>query len=57
MITLTFPDGARRDYPHAITGADVAKSISPSRRVIAQIARSSVDLPAPLPPMMPRTSP
>src|SRR5438270_6491107 len=30
MVTLTFPDGARREYPHAITGAELAKSISPS---------------------------
>jgi threonyl-tRNA synthetase len=37
MVTLTFPDGARREYPHAITGAEVAKSISPSlaKRTVA----------------------
>src|SRR6478752_10189367 len=30
MVALTFPDGARRDYPQGITGLDVAKGISPS---------------------------
>src|SRR3989304_4452598 len=29
MVALTFPDGARRDYPNGITGLDVAKAISP----------------------------
>jgi threonyl-tRNA synthetase len=37
MVTLTFPDGARRDYRCGITGLDVAKSISPSlaKRTVA----------------------
>src|SRR5215470_11443114 len=37
MVALTFPDGARRDYPHEITGLDVAKGISPSlaKRTVA----------------------
>ena len=37
MVTLTFPDGARRDYPSGITGLDVAKGISPSlaKRTVA----------------------
>ena len=37
MVALTFPDGARRDYPNGITGLDVAKGISPSlaRRTVA----------------------
>src|ERR671934_2157785 len=37
MVTLTFPDGARRDYPDTISGLDVAKSISPSlaKRTVA----------------------
>src|SRR5215467_11872077 len=37
MVALTFPDGARRDYPNGITGFDVAKSISPSlaKRTVA----------------------
>jgi len=37
MVTLTFPDGARRDYPDNITGLEVAKSISPSlaKRTVA----------------------
>ena len=30
MVALTFPDGARRDYPAGTTGLDVAKGISPS---------------------------
>src|SRR4026207_222162 len=28
MVALTFPDGARRDYPQGITGLDIAKGIS-----------------------------
>ncbi len=37
MVALTFPDGARRDYPPSITGLDVAKGISPSlaKRTVA----------------------
>src|ERR1700731_2275442 len=37
MVALTFPDGARRDYPANITGLEVAKGISPSlaKRTIA----------------------
>src|SRR6476646_3559682 len=37
MVALTFPDGARRDYPANITGLDVAKGISPSlaKRTVA----------------------
>ena len=30
MVALTFPDGARREYPPGTTGLDVAKGISPS---------------------------
>jgi threonyl-tRNA synthetase len=30
MVTLTFPDGARREYPDGISGAHIAKGISPS---------------------------
>src|SRR5262244_2353064 len=30
MVALTFPDGARREYPTGTTGLDVAKGISPS---------------------------
>jgi threonyl-tRNA synthetase len=29
MVALTFPDGARRDYPQGTTGLDIAKGISP----------------------------
>ncbi len=37
MVALTFPDGARRDYPAGITGLDIAKAISPSlaKRTVA----------------------
>jgi len=37
MVALTFPDGARREYPQNITGLDVAKGISPSlaKRTVA----------------------
>src|SRR6516225_5868567 len=36
-IALTFPDGARREYPQHITGLDIAKGISPSlaKRTVA----------------------
>src|SRR4029453_3624117 len=30
MVTLTFPDGAHREYPPNTTGFDIAKGISPS---------------------------
>ena len=37
MVALTFPDGARREYPNGITGLDVAKGIAPSlaKRTVA----------------------
>ena len=37
MVALTFPDGARRDYPQGTTGLGVAKGISPSlaKRTVA----------------------
>jgi len=37
MVALTFPDGARREYPQHITGLDIAKGISPSlaKRTVA----------------------
>src|ERR1700756_1663668 len=37
MVALTFPDGARRDYPPKTTGLDIAKGISPSlaKRTVA----------------------
>jgi threonyl-tRNA synthetase len=36
-IALTFPDGAKRNYPAGVTGLDVAKGISPSlaKRTVA----------------------
>ena len=37
MVALTFPDGARREYPQGTTGLDVAKGISPplAKRTVA----------------------
>src|SRR6266480_7868147 len=37
MVALTFPDGARRDFPKGTTGLDIAKGISPSlaKRTVA----------------------
>src|ERR1700724_2239096 len=36
-IALTFPDGAKREFPKDITGLDIAKGISPSlaKRTVA----------------------
>ncbi|MGN1286842.1 MAG: TGS domain-containing protein, partial [Bradyrhizobium sp.] len=36
-IALTFPDGARRDFPKGTTGLDIARGISPSlaKRTVA----------------------
>src|SRR3974390_3664262 len=44
MVALTFPDGARREYPHGITGLDIAKGISPSlaKRTVAMALDGSV---------------
>ena len=44
MVALTFPDGARRDYPNGITGLDVAKGISPSlaKRTVAMALDGAV---------------
>src|SRR6201985_675620 len=38
-IAVTFPDGARRDYPQNTTGLDIAKGISPSlaKRTVAMV--------------------
>src|ERR1700730_10772022 len=37
MVALTFPDGARREFPNGVTGAEVAESISKSlaKRAVA----------------------
>jgi len=39
MITLTFPDGARRQFSPGTTGLEIAKSISPSlaKRTVAMV--------------------
>src|SRR5215510_2181045 len=43
-VALTFPDGARREYPKGITGLDVAKAISPSlaKRTVAMALNGSL---------------
>ena len=51
MVALTFPDGARRDYPDNITGLDIVKGISPSlaKRTVAMALDGTVaDLAAPI---------
>src|SRR5690349_4107774 len=37
MVAVTFPDGARREFPQGTTGLDIAKDISPSlaKRTVA----------------------
>src|SRR5450830_827581 len=44
MVALTFPDGARRDYPQGTTGLDIAKGISPSlaKRTVAMALNGTV---------------
>src|SRR5258708_19431420 len=44
MVALTFPDGARRDYPDNSTGLDIAKGISPSlaKRTVAMALDGAV---------------
>ena len=47
MVTLTFPDGARREYRSDITGVEIAKGISPSlakRPVAMALDGTVVDL-------------
>ncbi len=50
-ISLTFPDGAARDYPEGTTAAEVARSIAPSlakRAISATLDGQHVDLAWPL---------
>ncbi|MGN6807457.1 MAG: TGS domain-containing protein, partial [Trinickia sp.] len=44
MVTLTFPDGARREFPQGTTGLDIAKGISPSlaKRTVAMALDGAV---------------
>ena len=52
MITLTFPDGAARQFPQNITGKDIAGGISPSllkRTVAMALDGAVVDLAEPIP--------
>ncbi|AXK83827.1 threonine--tRNA ligase [Pseudolabrys taiwanensis] len=44
MVALTFPDGARREFPHGTTGLDIAKGISPSlaKRTVAMALDGTV---------------
>jgi len=51
MVTLTFPDGARREFPAGTSGLDIAKGISPSlaKRTVAMALDGTVtDLAAPI---------
>jgi len=51
MVALTFPDGARREFPHGTTGFDIAKGISPSlakRTVAMALDGTVVDLNDPI---------
>ncbi len=51
MITLEFPDGAKREYPDGSSGYDVAMSISPSlakRSVLVKLNGYLYDLKRPL---------
>src|SRR6266550_1543581 len=51
MVALTFPDGARREYPKGSTGLDIAKKISPSlakRTVAMALDGTVVDLADPI---------
>ena len=43
-IALTFPDGARREFPKSTTGLDIAKGISPSlaKRTVAMALNGEV---------------
>ena len=50
-VTLTFPDGARREFPKRTTGLDIAKGISPSlakRTVAMALDGELVDLADPI---------
>ncbi len=44
MVALTFPDGARREFPNGITGLEIAKGISPSlaKRTVAMALDGAV---------------
>src|ERR1700679_2520701 len=44
MVAVTFPDGARRDFPQNTTGLDIAKGISPSlaKRTVAMALNGKV---------------
>src|SRR5258708_10491366 len=51
MVTLTFPNGASREYPNGTTGLDIAKGISPSlakRRVAMALEGMVTDLADPI---------
>ena len=43
-IALTFPDGAKREFPKGTTGTDIAKGISPSlaKRTVAMALDGAV---------------
>ena len=50
-ISLTFPDGAQREFPSGLTGVEIAKGISPSllkRTVAMALDGTVVDLADPI---------
>ena len=44
MISVTFPDGAKREFPPGVTGLDIAKGISPSlaKRTVAMAVNGAL---------------
>jgi threonyl-tRNA synthetase len=51
MVAVTFPDGAQRSYDAGVSGADIAKSISPSlaKRTVAMMLNGEmVDISRPI---------
>jgi len=52
MISLTFPDGAKRAFPKGVSGLDIARGISPSlaKRTVAMVLDGTLrDLADPIP--------
>src|SRR5262245_62987445 len=43
-ITVTFPDGAKREFPQNTTGLDIARGISPSlaKRTVAMVLNGTL---------------
>ncbi|MBN1854229.1 MAG: threonine--tRNA ligase [Pirellulales bacterium] len=52
MLTVTFPDGSRKDFSSSVSSYDVAHSISPAlakAAMVAEVDGELIDLHAPLP--------